>query len=43
MSEEEFENKMSEYKNELLSLFEEGDRLQKEIMEQLSKIKYEKN
>ncbi|EIE40094.1 Type I restriction enzyme m protein [Mycoplasmopsis canis UF31] len=43
MSEEEVENKMSEYKNELLSLFEEGDRLQKEIMEQLSKIKYEKS
>ncbi|UWD34431.1 HsdM family class I SAM-dependent methyltransferase [Mesomycoplasma molare] len=42
MSEEEFENKMSEYKNELLSLFEEGDKLQKEIMEQLGKIKYEK-
>ncbi|KEZ24113.1 HsdM family class I SAM-dependent methyltransferase [Ureaplasma diversum] len=38
---EEFEAKMNEYKTQLRGLFEESDRLQREIMEQLKKVKYE--
>ncbi len=38
---EEFEKKMSEYQAQLQEYFDEGARLQKEIMEQLKKVKYE--
>lgn len=41
MTPEEFETKMKEYQKELQEYFEEGEKLQKEIMEQLGKIKYE--
>lgn len=41
MTPEEFEAKMKEYQKELQEYFEEGEKLQKEIMEQLGKIKYE--
>ncbi|WP_339004449.1 type I restriction-modification system subunit M [Fusobacterium polymorphum] len=41
MSPEEFETRMKEYQKELQEYFEEGEKLQKEIMEQLGKIKYE--
>ena len=36
---QEFEEKMNGYTKELQELFAEGDRLQKEIMEQLKKVK----
>ncbi len=39
---EEFNEKMSSYQTELTSLFEEGNKLQEEILEQLKKVKYEK-
>ncbi len=38
---EEFTAKMEGYATELKSLFEEGDKLQQEILTQLSKVKYE--
>ena len=38
---EEFEKKMAEYKAQLQEYFDEGAKLQKEIMEQLKKVKYE--
>ena len=41
MTPEEFETKMKEYQKELQEYFEEGEKLQKEIMKQLGKIKYE--
>lgn len=41
MTTEEFNAKMSEYQTELTKLFDEGDKLQKEIIEQLKKVKYE--
>ena len=41
MTPEEFETKKKEYQKELQEYFEEGEKLQKEIMEQLGKIKYE--
>ena len=43
MTPEEFETKMKEYQKELQEYFEEGEKLQKEIMEQLGKIKYEQD
>lgn len=41
LTQEEFENKMSELTSNLQSYFDEGNALQKEIMEQLKKVKYE--
>lgn len=41
MTPEEFNEKMAGYQAELVKLFDEGDRLQKEIIEQLKKVKYE--
>lgn len=41
MTQEEFNEKMANYQAELIKLFEEGDKLQKEIIEQLKKVKYE--
>ncbi|MBU4690927.1 type I restriction-modification system subunit M [Mycoplasma zalophi] len=41
LSPEEFSSKMNHYKKELQELFDEGDKLNDEIMEQLRKIKYE--
>ena len=38
---EEFEQKMAEYEDSLKKLFEEGNTLQAEILEQLKKVKYE--
>ena len=38
---EEFEKKMAEYQAQLQEYFDEGLKLQKEIMEQLKKVKYE--
>ena len=38
---QEFTDKMNNYMTELQGLFDEGDKLQKEIMEQLKKVKYE--
>lgn len=38
---EEFEKKMAEYQAQLQEYFDEGAKLQKEIMEQLKKVKYE--
>ena len=43
LTEEEFNQKMSEYKIELTKLFEEGRELDKQIMEGLDKLYYEKN
>lgn len=43
LTEEEFNQKMSEYKIELTKLFEEGRELDKQIMEGLDKLHYEKN
>ena len=42
MSQDEFNEKMAGYQSELVKLFDEGDKLQKEIIEQLKKVKYEK-
>lgn len=41
MTPEEFEAKMDDYKKELQEYFAEGEKLQKEIMEQLGRVKYE--
>lgn len=41
MTPEEFNEKMAGYQAELTKLFDEGDKLQKEIIEQLKKVKYE--
>lgn len=41
MTQDEFNTKMAEYQAELIKLFDEGDKLQKEIIEQLKKVKYE--
>lgn len=41
MTPEEFNEKMAGYQAELVKLFDEGDKLQKEIVEQLKKVKYE--
>ena len=41
MTPEEFNEKMAGYQAELVKLFDEGDKLQKEIIEQLKKVKYE--
>lgn len=41
LTQEEFKVKMEGYQTELQKYFEEGNQLQKEIMEQLKKVKYE--
>lgn len=41
LTQEEFEAKMSIFKSELQSFFDEGNALQTEIMKQLGKVKYE--
>ncbi|EOA07067.1 Type I restriction modification system N6-adenine DNA methyltransferase (M) subunit, HsdM [Mycoplasma yeatsii 13926] len=41
LTKEEFEKQMTEYKKELEEFFKESDKLQKEILEQLGKLKYE--
>ena len=41
LTQEEFEAKMSAFKTELQSFFDEGNALQAEIMKQLGKVKYE--
>lgn len=41
MTPEEFNEKKAGYQAELVKLFDEGDKLQKEIIEQLKKVKYE--
>lgn len=41
LTQEEFQEKMNSYKQELEKLFNEGNKLQKEIMRQLNKVKYE--
>lgn len=41
MTPEEFNEKMAGYQAELVKLFDEGNKLQKEIIEQLKKVKYE--
>lgn len=41
LTQEEFTAKMNGYTEELEKLFAEGDKLQKDIMEQLKKVKYE--
>lgn len=43
MTEEEFEARMDEYRTELNKLFEEGNALNKKILEGLEKLKYEKD
>lgn len=43
LTEDEFNHKMSEYKAELTKLFDEGRELDKQIMEGLDKLHYEKN
>lgn len=43
MTPEEFNETMTAYQAELGKLFAEGDKLQKEIIEQLKKVKYEKD
>ncbi|MCP9306947.1 N-6 DNA methylase [Mesomycoplasma ovipneumoniae] len=43
ITEEEFEAKMNKYQSELQKYFEEGDKLQKEIMGQLQNLKLSKN
>lgn len=42
LTQEEFEAKIKSYEEELAKLFAEGDELNKEIKEQLGKLKYEK-
>lgn len=39
---EQFQEKMTAYQNELTELFDEGNRLQEEILSQLKKVKYDK-
>lgn len=41
LSQDEFEQRMSAYQSKLQEYFDEGAKLQKEIMEQLKKVKYE--
>lgn len=41
ITEDEFVKKMNGYTDELIRLFSDGDNLQKEIIEQLKKVKYE--
>lgn len=41
LTQEEFAEKMNSYTSELENLFDEGNKLQKEIMEQLKKVRYE--
>lgn len=41
LTQEEFNQKMNEYQNQLKEYFDEGYKLQAEIMEQLKKVKYE--
>lgn len=41
LTQEEFAEKMNSYTSELENLFNEGNKLQKEIMEQLKKVRYE--
>ena len=41
MTQEEFEAKIKSYEDELDRLFAEGDELNKQIKEQLGKLKYE--
>ena len=41
LTQEEFKAKMDEYTEKLTELFAEGEILQKEILEQLKKVKYE--
>ena len=41
LTQQEFTEKMNSYTSELENLFDEGDKLQKEIMEQLKKVRYE--
>ncbi|WFQ92512.1 HsdM family class I SAM-dependent methyltransferase [Mycoplasma feriruminatoris] len=43
LSEEEFEQQMNAYKEELVKFFKESNDLQNEILEQLGKLKYEKS
>ncbi len=43
LTQEEFEAKMSAFKTELKSFFDEGNALQAEIMKQLGKVKYEQS
>ena len=43
LTQEEFEAKMSAFKSELQSFFDEGNALQAEIMKQLGKVKYEQS
>lgn len=43
ITEEEFENRMSEYKKELEQFFNESNELQSQILKQLGKLKYEKS
>lgn len=43
LTQEEFEAKMSAFKTELQSFFDEGNALQAEIMKQLGKVKYEQS
>ena len=41
MTQDEFNERMANLQAELTSLFEDGDKLKKEIIEQLKKVKYE--
>jgi len=41
LSQEEFIEKMQGYQTKLQEYFDEGSKLQEEIMEQLKKVKYE--
>ena len=41
LTQEEFAEKMNSYTSELENLFDEGNKIQKEIMEQLKKVRYE--
>ncbi|MBD5411883.1 MAG: SAM-dependent DNA methyltransferase [Treponema sp.] len=41
LTQEEFDDKMAEFKSKLQSFFDEGNALQVEIMKQLGKVKYE--
>ena len=41
LSQEEFNNKMTELTSQLQTFFDEGNALQHEIIEQLKKVKYE--
>ena len=41
LTQDEFKQKMSEYQSKLQEYFNEGNELQREIIEQLKKVKYE--